>query len=59
LLPSKQRKIKREHPVHRHTPILDQRFVEANEAEALHKFSAKPDHLVLAQLAKQDLILII
>jgi hypothetical protein len=33
--------------------------VEANEAEALHKFSAKPDHLVLVQLAKQDLILII
>jgi hypothetical protein len=33
--------------------------VEANEAEALHKFSAKPDLLVLAQLAKIALTLII
>jgi hypothetical protein len=50
LLPLKLRRIKKVHQELRHTPTLDQRFAEANEVEALHKFSAKLDHLVLVQL---------
>jgi hypothetical protein len=52
LLPLKLRRIKKVHQELRHTPTLDRRFVEANEAEALHKFSAKLVRQDLVQLVK-------